>query len=59
MQIADYAHRVQEICAKLSTADDSEWEPLLEELKEVLRDHGRWVRTIAAVTVKHSIDPAA
>jgi len=59
VQIVDYAQRVREICTKLSTARDSEWQPLLEELREVLREHDRWVRTVAAATMKNSIDTAA
>jgi hypothetical protein len=50
MQVLDYADRVREICDKLSTADGSEWEPLLEELREALREHDRWVRNLAAAT---------
>jgi hypothetical protein len=59
VQIVDYAQRVREICAQLSTARDSEWQPLLEELREVLREHDRWVRIVAAATLKNSIDSAA
>jgi hypothetical protein len=59
MRVLEYADRVREICAKLSSADGSEWEPLLEELREVLREHDRWVRTVAAASLKNSIDGAA
>jgi hypothetical protein len=59
VQIPDYAQRVKEICARLSTAGDLEWKPLLEELREVLHEHDCWVRTVAAATQKNSIDTAA
>ena len=41
----------QRVCTLLArAAGDSEWQPLLEELREVLREHDRWVRTVAAGT---------
>jgi hypothetical protein len=59
VEVPDYPERVHAICARLSTAGDSEWQPLLEELREVLREHDRLIRALAAATLKNSSDIAA
>ena len=59
MEVPDYPERVHAICARLSTAGDSEWQAIVEELREVLREHDRLIRALAAASLKNSSNIAA
>jgi HEAT repeat protein len=45
--------RARELCAKALAAPPSEAEPILKELQELLHDHNRFVRSMAARVLKH------
>jgi hypothetical protein len=46
--------RVQALCAKVLTADESEAAALLAELRTILREHNEHVRAMALKVLNHS-----
>jgi hypothetical protein len=46
--------RIRELCTELLSAGESEWEPLVAELKAALKEHTRWMRAIAGETLKRA-----
>lgn len=51
--------RVQALCAKALTADESETAAILAELRTVLRDHNEDLRAMALKGLNHSPSKAA
>ena len=40
--------RIRELCAMAISAQGSEWEPILSELRAVIHDHVRFLRAVTA-----------
>lgn len=54
MLIENYEERIRHLCAKLASASEEEWFPLVLELKSAIREHLQSVRTLALQTLKNS-----
>ncbi len=52
MEIDFIDARIRELCLKAATADEAELEPVFAELQAALRMHSRFVRRMAADTMK-------
>ena len=46
--------RIRELCARAATANEPELAEILSELQEALREHARFVRRMAAETLKRA-----